>query len=68
MTHRSLNAVIVHPNHDLATRIRDKLLALHPNNTSSQISLRSNLSMCLRARRVDLERWGISAYAVTIDL
>lgn len=68
MTRRSLNVVVVHPNPDLATQIRDKLLALRPNNTSSQITLRRNLTMCLKARRLDLERWGISAYAVTINL
>ena len=68
MTNRLLSVVIVHPNPDLATRIREKLLALNPSNFSSQITLRGNLDMCLRTRRLDLERWGISAYAVTISL
>lgn len=68
MTNRLLNVIIVHPNSDLARQIRDKLLTLHPNNSSSQITLRRNLAMCLRARKLDLERWGISAYAVTINL
>lgn len=68
MPNESLNVVIIHPNPDLARQIRDKLLALHPNNLSSQITLRRNLDMCLRARRVDLERWGISTYVVTINL
>lgn len=58
MTQRPFNVVVVHPNLDLAKRISDKLLALQPNNTSSQITLRRNLAMCLRTRKLDLERWG----------